>query len=60
MNISGTTKYLTKKNRKQEATNILITISECSEVGLGVSKTRKGLRIGEKQAEKILSLFKDS
>jgi len=51
--------YLTKKGRIQDAKNILISISECSEVGLGVSKTRKGLRIGEKHAEEILSLFKD-
>lgn len=51
--------YLTKKGKEQDAKSILIAISECSEVGLGVSKTRKGLRIGNKQAEEILSLFSD-
>lgn len=51
--------YLTKKNKMQEAKNTLISISECKEVGLGVSKTRNGLPIGENIAEKILSLFKD-
>lgn len=51
--------YLLKKKKKTEAIDILIQISECSEVGLGVSKTRKGARIGEKQANQILSLFND-
>lgn len=49
--------YLVKKNRNEEAVNILINISECTEVGLGVSKTREGKRIGKGQAEQILSLF---
>lgn len=49
--------YLVKKNRNEEAVNILINISECTEVGLGVSKTREGKRIGKSQAEQILSLF---
>lgn len=51
--------YLLKKNKRVEAIETLIQISECSEVGLGVSKTRKGVRIGEKQAEQILRLFDD-
>ena len=51
--------YLLKKGRSAEATAILMNISECHEVGLGVSKTRKGVRIGEEQALKILSLFHD-
>ena len=31
--------------------------SECNEVGLGLSKTRQGLRIGSNKADEILSLF---
>lgn len=51
--------YLLKKNRSDEARSILINMSECQEVGLGVSKTRKGSLIGQAQAQKILDLFKD-
>lgn len=51
--------FLIKKNRSDEAVNILINLSECSEVGLGVSRTRKGLRIGKEQALEILKLFTD-
>lgn len=51
--------FLVKKNRNAEALSILTKISECQEVGLGVSKTRKGLRIGSKQAQNILNLFVD-
>ncbi|SEK88879.1 hypothetical protein [Nitrosovibrio tenuis] len=51
--------YLLKKKRETDAVNILIGISECSEVGLGVAKTRKGKKIGEKQAQQVLSLFRD-
>ena len=51
--------YLVKKKREDEAINILTSISECTEVGLGVSKTRKGAKIGAKQAHQILNLFHD-
>lgn len=51
--------YLLKKGRSEEALSILINISECPEVGLGVSKSRKGVRIGQTQAQKILDLFTD-
>ncbi|CAI0952282.1 hypothetical protein [Serratia quinivorans] len=51
--------YLIKKEREKEATEILINLSECSEVGLGVSKSRKGTRIGIKQASEVLRLFTD-
>jgi len=51
--------FLLKKGRTDEALSILINISECQEVGLGVSKTRKGARIGQAQAQKIIDLFKD-
>ncbi|MDR7071033.1 hypothetical protein [Fictibacillus barbaricus] len=51
--------FLLKKDRDNEAKEILIRASECMEVGLGVSKTKRGLRIGEKTANNILSLYKD-
>ncbi|GGH88586.1 hypothetical protein JOD43_004254 [Pullulanibacillus pueri] len=51
--------YLLEKGREKEAIDILIRGSECSEVGLGVSKTKRGARIGEKTAHNILSLFKE-
>lgn len=51
--------YLVKKKRGDEAVSTLIKLSECEEVGLGVSKTRKGLQIGRGQAEQVLSLFND-
>lgn len=51
--------FLIKKNRKDEAITILIKTTECQEVGLGVSKTRNGVRIGPNQAQNILDLFKD-
>lgn len=51
--------YLIKKGKEQEATVLLNEISECNEVGLGLSKTRSGNKIGIRQATKILSLFKD-
>ena len=51
--------FLQRKGHSDEAVSILISISECQEVGLGVSKTRKGLRIGQEQAQKILDLFKE-
>lgn len=51
--------YLLKKGKKSEAINVLVKCSECDEVGLGNSKTRKGMPIGEAVAEKILSLFEN-
>ncbi|MES2439970.1 MAG: hypothetical protein V4584_12915 [Verrucomicrobiota bacterium] len=42
---------------KEEAVNQLVLASECSEVGLGQSKTRRGKPIGRKEAETILRLF---
>ncbi len=50
--------YLVSKGREKEAIDILIGTSECSEVGLGMSKTRTGQRIGVKTAADITSLFK--
>jgi hypothetical protein len=51
--------FLSKKGKVDQAREILINLSECPEVGLGVSKTRRGAKIGKKQALEILSLFSD-
>ena len=50
---------LAKKGRQADASRILVGASECEEVGLGVSATRKGKRISLKKANEILSLFLD-
>lgn len=47
------------KGCEDEAIATLINLSECSEIGLGVSKTRKGLKIGNNQAIEILNLFRN-
>ena len=49
--------YLLRKDRMSDALQTLIVASECAEVGLGHSKTRKGVRLGQKKAAEILSLF---
>ena len=41
---------------KKNIINTLIELSECSEVGLGTSKTKRGLKISAKTAQEILSL----
>lgn len=46
------------KNEKK-AVETLIEISECDEVGLGVSKNKQGKRIGQKLAHSVLSTFKN-
>lgn len=46
------------KGADDEAIQTLITASECDEVGLGSSASRKGKRIGEAKARDVLSLFK--
>jgi hypothetical protein len=48
---------LVKSGAHREATLQLIVSSECDEVGLGVSASRSGHRIGESHAREILSLF---
>lgn len=47
------------QNNEETAIQILIRLSECEEVGLGNSKTKKGLRIGDKMARSILTIFSD-
>lgn len=49
--------YLSKKNKLDVAIDTLIELSECGEVGLGLSKSRQGARIGRRQATEILQLF---
>jgi hypothetical protein len=50
--------WLLQKGRDTEALQNVIIASECDEVGLGVSVTRKGKRIGEGTAREILELFR--
>jgi hypothetical protein len=49
---------LLKRGRGDEAERNLILASECDEVGLGVSPTRHGKRIGQGIAQEILGLFR--
>lgn len=49
---------LVKKGQEQQAIETLIAASECDEVGLGSSATRKGKRIGVGKAREIIALFK--
>lgn len=51
--------YLANSGKADEAAEILIRASECDEVGLGFSGTRRGNRIGRATAERVLSLFRD-
>lgn len=50
--------FLVNKGLEKEARDMLIISSECEAVGLGTSKNKKGLRIGNKVANEIISLFK--
>ena len=50
--------FLIKRNREDQARSILIELSECDEVGLGLSKRRRGHRISEDQANGIVRIFK--
>jgi len=49
---------LLQDSKEKEAVDILIAASECHEVGLGSSSTRRGKRIGKEKAEQIVSLFR--
>jgi len=51
--------FLLHKGREAEARETLVFASECEEVGLGHSKSRKGVRIGTSKANEILALFHD-
>lgn len=49
---------LAVNGKQDEAINALIAASECDEVGLGSSGTRRGKRIGRNKAEEILAIFR--
>jgi hypothetical protein len=49
--------WLSQRGKSDEAEKNFIIASECDEVGLGVSMTRKGHRIGAGTAQQILRLF---
>lgn len=51
--------YLTAANKTSEAQELLIASSECEEIGMGFSGTRRGSRIGASTAQRILDLFRD-
>lgn len=50
--------HLYLKGDENKASDIMVSLSECDEVGLGNSKTRQGKKIGKRKADEILSLFK--
>lgn len=49
--------YLYKNIDEKLAVEMLIQMSECSEVGLGTSKNKKGKKISKNKAVEILELF---
>lgn len=51
--------YLCKKGKEREAADFIIAASECNEVGLGLSRTKKGKHISEKTALSVLNLYKN-
>lgn len=59
--ITNSFNYLGKlfTKNEDEAISTLKEISECDEVGLGNSKSKRGKRIGDKMARSILSTFED-
>ncbi len=48
---------LMRKGNTKNAIATLVAASECDEVGMGLSSTRTGKRIGRRKAEQILHLF---
>lgn len=48
---------LSRSGNQEQAIQQLIAASECDEVGLGTSATKKGTRIGRAKAVEVLSLF---
>jgi len=49
--------YLKSEDEKEAVASVLAEMSECSEVGLGSGKTKRGLKISIKTAKEILDLF---
>lgn len=50
---------LYNKNKQNDAIDLLVNISECSEVGLGTGKSKRGLKISKRTATEVLNLFKN-
>jgi hypothetical protein len=50
---------LTLEGREEEAVTALVRSSECREVGLGMSKSRRGVRISPETAGDVILLFKN-
>jgi hypothetical protein len=51
--------WLLHNGKEEDAKTILVRASECAEVGLGHSGSRKGHRIGAAKADEILSVFRE-
>lgn len=51
--------HLIRKGQHDQAAQILVSSSECDEVGFGESINRKGKPIGRKVADEILALFRN-
>jgi len=49
--------FMAKKGQADRAIQQLVIASECEEVGLGVSASKKGKRIAKSQASEIINLF---
>jgi hypothetical protein len=49
---------LALSGNEDQAIDALIAASECDEVGLGTSETRRGKRIGRAKAQEILAVFR--
>lgn len=49
--------FLANNDDVESAVNLLVEFSECGEVGLGFSKSRRGAKIGAKAAREIVTLF---
>lgn len=49
--------YLENKDKQEMIIGLLTELSECSEVGLGVGKTKRGLKISKNAAKEILEIF---
>lgn len=55
-NMLGTA-YSQNEDKRELIAGLLSELSECSEVGLGTGKTKRGLKISIKTAKEILGLF---
>ncbi|WP_049796326.1 hypothetical protein [Methanomassiliicoccus luminyensis] len=51
--------FLANTGKESEAIQLIVELSECNEVGLGNSKSRKGKPVSRNVATEIISVFKD-